>query len=134
MNQHPLPKTQEEWKENLTPEQYRVLREKGTESAFTGTYYQTHEKGMYVCAGCDEPLFSSENKYDSGSGWPSFDRPVGENQLEMQTDKSHGMERTEVLCKKCGGHLGHVFLDGPAQTTGKRFCINSSALTLKKNE
>lgn len=134
MHQDPIHENKKKWKEELTPEQYHVLREKGTESAFTGTYYKTHEKGMYVCAGCGEPLFSSENKYDSGSGWPSFDRPVGENHIEMQTDKSHGMERTEVLCKKCGGHLGHLFSDGPTQTTGERFCINSCALTLKKEE
>lgn len=121
----------DEWKDKLTPEQYRVLREKGTEPAFAGKYVNTHEKGMFSCAGCGAELFSSDTKFDSGTGWPSFDQALP-GAVEMHEDKSHDMLRTEVTCSKCGGHLGHVFNDGPA-TTGKRFCINSCALDLKKD-
>lgn len=122
-------KPQEYWSEKLTEEQYRVLREKGTEEAFSGEYVDNHEKGMYQCVGCGQPLFSSEHKFDSGTGWPSFDRSVNLESVALQEDTSHGMERTEVLCKQCGGHLGHVFNDGPKDTTGLRFCINSAALS-----
>lgn len=127
MDDH-MPTSEEEWKAKLTPEQYRILREKGTEQAFTGEYYDSKEKGTYTCAGCGTPLFDSDMKYDSGSGWPSFTQSVGEN-TEYKTDESHGMIRTEVLCKKCGGHLGHVFDDGPGEN-GKRYCINSACLNL----
>lgn len=123
-----MEKTNEEWEKELTPEQYAVLREGGTERAFTGKYYDHKENGMYTCAGCGVALFSSGAKFDSGSGWPSFDDPVASEALEFIEDTSHGMVRTEVRCKKCGGHLGHVFEDGPQATTGKRYCINSCAL------
>lgn len=116
------------WKDKLTPDQYRVLREKGTEQAFTGKLYNNHEKGMYTCAACGNELFSSKTKFDSGSGWPSFDDPVNRENVELVEDNSFGMIRTEVVCKNCGSHLGHVFDDGPKQTTGKRYCINSCAL------
>lgn len=126
-----MQKTSEEWKKELTPEQYHVLREKGTEAPFTGAYYNNHEDGMYHCAACDAVLFSSETKFDSGSGWPSFDRPEDTEHVELVEDTSHGMRRTEVLCKQCGGHLGHLFPDGPTET-GARYCINSAALNFKK--
>lgn len=125
-----MPKNETEWREKLTPEQYHVLREKGTEAPWSGAYVTTNEKGMYVCAGCGAELFSSDTKYDSGCGWPSFDRAI-EGSVTYHEDASHGMARTEVRCARCGGHLGHVFDDGPAETTGKRFCINSIALDLK---
>lgn len=124
-------KDDEYWKKNLTPEQYRVLREKGTEMPFTGDYVDNHEKGMYKCAGCGEVLFSSDTKFDSGTGWPSFDKPENNEKVELIADDSHGMRRTEVVCKKCGGHLGHVFDDGPTET-GKRFCINSCSLDFEE--
>lgn len=124
-------KSNEEWKQELTPEQYRVLREKGTERAFTGEFVDNHEKGIYLCAGCSAPLFSSETKYDSGSGWPSYYAPLSDNHIEEQIDRSHGMIRTEVHCSRCGGHLGHVFDDGP-QPTGLRYCINSVSMKFKK--
>lgn len=120
-------KTDEEWRESLTPEQYRILRRKGTERAFTGDYWDNHEKGVYRCAACGQPVFSSETKFESGTGWPSFWEPVDESKVEEEADYSLGMRRTEVLCSRCGGHLGHVFPDGP-KPTGLRYCINSAAL------
>jgi peptide-methionine (R)-S-oxide reductase len=120
-------RTEDKWKKKLTKEQFKVLREKGTEPAFTGKYVNHHEKGIYKCAGCGAPLFSSEKKFDSGTGWPSFDSPMGGANVEEKLDTSHGMTRTEVLCNNCGGHLGHVFDDGP-KTTGCRYCINSISL------
>lgn len=124
-------KTEKEWKEQLTREQYRVLRKHGTERAFTGEYWNTKKPGLYLCAGCGAPLFDSNVKYDSGSGWPSFFEPVSLEAVETETDRSLGMERTEVHCARCGGHLGHVFPDGP-QPTGLRYCINSASLDLKE--
>ncbi len=128
-----IEKSDEEWKQSLTPQQYHVLREKGTERPFTGEYADTHDDGMYRCAGCGNPLFSSDTKYESGSGWPSFYEPVAKEAVETETDRKFGMARTEVLCAKCGGHLGHVFPDGP-QPTGLRYCMNSAALKLEKSE
>jgi len=119
-----------DWKKKLTPEQFHILREKGTERAFTGELTDNKEKGMYHCAGCGDVLFSSEKKYDSRSGWPSFFEKSGK--IEEKNDSFLGIGRTEVLCKKCGGHLGHVFKDGP-QPTGKRYCINSASLDFKKD-
>lgn len=118
------------WKEKLTPEQYRVLREQGTEPAFTGDLYNNHSDGMYDCAACGEELFSSKVKYDSGSGWPSFWEAVDESKVELHEDNSLGMRRLEVTCANCGGHLGHVFPDGP-EPTGQRYCINSASLSFK---
>lgn len=128
-----IQKTEAEWKQELTPEQYHVLREKGTEPAFTGKLYQVKDPGTYVCAGCGQELFSSETKYESGSGWPSFYAPIREDVVETATDTSHGMIRTEALCSRCGGHLGHVFEDGPAPT-GLRYCINSVSLNFIRKE
>jgi peptide-methionine (R)-S-oxide reductase len=116
-----------EWKNILSPEQYEVLRRKGTERAFTGRYYNSKEKGVYRCAGCGNPLFDSETKFDSGTGWPSYYEPISEDAVETEEDRSHGMTRTEVLCARCGGHLGHVFPDGP-EPTGRRYCVNSVSL------
>lgn len=124
-------KTEEEWRKELTPEQYRVMREKGTEAPFTGKYYNSHEKGMFKCAACGNVLFSSDTKFDSGTGWPSFTEPANRENVELRSDTSHGMTRTEVVCKNCGAHLGHVFDDGPGPN-GKRYCINSVCLDLEK--
>jgi peptide-methionine (R)-S-oxide reductase len=127
-----IQKTEAEWRQTLTPEQYRVLRQHGTERAFTGEYVDCHDTGVYLCSGCGEPLFGSGTKFDSGSGWPSFTAPVAAGAVEETTDLSHGMRRTEVHCGRCGGHLGHVFPDGP-QPTGLRYCINSTSLRLPRD-
>lgn len=126
-------KTDEEWRKDLAPEEYRVLRKKGTEMPFTGKLLGNKKKGAYVCAGCGNELFLSDTKFDSGSGWPSFWAPASEERVETDNDRSMFMARTEVLCSKCGGHLGHVFDDGP-RPTGKRYCINSAALHFKAED
>jgi peptide-methionine (R)-S-oxide reductase len=123
-------KPESDWREQLTAEQYRVLREKGTERAFTGQYWDAKTPGVYRCAACGEELFDSGSKFDSGSGWPSFTRPVAEGRVDEHADGSHGMVRTEVTCRRCGSHLGHVFDDGPAPE-GLRYCINSVSLDLE---
>jgi peptide-methionine (R)-S-oxide reductase len=129
-----MDQTNDDWKKKLTPEQYHIMRESGTEAAFTGKYWNDHSKGMYKCAACGAELFSSDTKFDSGSGWPSFTEPANLANVELRPDKTYGMNRTEVICKNCGSHLGHVFDDGPADKGGKRYCINSVCLELEKEE
>ena len=126
--------TDAEWREKLSPEQYAILRQGATERAFTGKYEKNKAVGEYVCAGCGQPLFESDAKFDSGSGWPSFTRPAADGMVEEHTDASHGMVRTEVVCAKCEGHLGHVFPDGPREEGGLRYCINSAALDFKPED
>ena len=128
---HEIEKSDEEWKEILTPEEYKILRKKGTEPPFTGKLLHNGKKGVYSCAGCGNELFKSSSKFDSGTGWPSFFEPISEDSIEVKIDSSHGMKRTEILCRTCGGHLGHVFGDGP-EPTGLRYCMNSAALHFKE--
>ena len=128
-----IKKSNQEWQQELTPDQYHVLREKGTERAFTGKYTENKADGVYACAACGQELFSSDAKFDSGSGWPSFYAPVDEDSVEEERDNTHGMVRTEVLCSRCESHLGHVFDDGP-QPTGQRYCMNSISLDFKPND
>ncbi|RLA10049.1 MAG: peptide-methionine (R)-S-oxide reductase [Gammaproteobacteria bacterium] len=127
-------KTEEAWQAELAPDQYQVCRRQGTEPAFTGQYWDTKEDGVYRCSCCGEPLFDSATKFDSGSGWPSFWQPLNDEGVETQTDQAHGMVRTEVHCRRCDAHLGHVFPDGPKEETGLRYCINSLSLDLKARD
>lgn len=128
MSKSRINKTDAEWRQELTPEQYHILREKGTERPFTGQYYHNHAAGAYLCAACGQELFSSEAKYDSGSGWPSYWAPIDPDVIQEKRDLSHFMVRTEIMCQRCGSHLGHVFDDGP-NPTGLRYCVNSASLT-----
>lgn len=128
-----LNKTEEEWRKQLTPEEYKVLRQKGTERAFTGEFNDFKEKGIFTCAACGQELFSSETKFESGTGWPSFYKPISKEAVAEETDRAYGMLRTEVLCSNCGGHLGHVFPDGP-KPTGLRYCLNSVSLDFVKKD
>jgi peptide-methionine (R)-S-oxide reductase len=129
-----LKKSEQEWREELTPEQYQVVRQKGTEAPFTSELNDVKDPGQFVCVACGQPLFSSEHKFDSGTGWPSFDRPLEDEQVETEADNSLLMRRTEVLCSRCDAHLGHVFDDGPADTTGQRYCINGCALEFRPED
>ena len=127
-------KSEQEWRQELSPEQYEVVRQKGTEAPFSSELNDVKEPGEFVCVACGQPLFSSENKFDSGTGWPSFDRPKEDEVVETEADNSLLMRRTEVLCSRCDAHLGHVFDDGPADTTGQRYCINGCALEFKPED
>ena len=127
-----IQKTDAQWQQELSPEEFYICRQKGTERAFTGQYWNCHEKGVYLCRCCEATLFSSETKYDSGSGWPSFYQAMNEQAVAEHRDLTHGMIRTEITCQQCGAHLGHVFPDGP-KPTGLRYCVNSASLTLKQN-
>ncbi len=129
---NPIEKSDEEWRKELTPEEFRVLREAGTEAPFTGAFVENHEEGMYRCRACGSDLFSSQTKFDSGSGWPSFTDSAVAEHVGTRSDTSLGMERTEVFCRNCGGHLGHLFMDGPKEAGGKRYCINSVCLAFEK--
>ena len=129
-----ITKTKEEWEKELDPEQFRILRERATEVPFTGKYLDNKESGLYTCAACGLELFSSDTKYESGSGWPSFWDVIEQGNVELVDDESHGMIRTEVVCARCGSHLGHVFEDGPQDKTGQRYCINSAALDFKSEK
>jgi peptide-methionine (R)-S-oxide reductase len=132
MSEFEINKTNEEWKQQLTAEQYAVLREKGTERPFTGKFEDHYETGIYICAGCGNELFKSDTKFDAGCGWPSFYEALDKTKIIEKLDKTHGMTRLEILCAKCGGHLGHVFNDGPQDKTGLRYCVNSLSLDFKK--
>ena len=130
---YPVTKTDAEWKKQLTPERFRILREKGTERAFTGKYYKEKRAGVYTCAGCGQPLFSSDHKFKSGTGWPSYYQAIDDKAVITESDTTYGMVRTEILCSRCGGHLGHVFEDGP-KPTGLRYCVNSASLDFEPKE
>ncbi|MGH7901729.1 MAG: peptide-methionine (R)-S-oxide reductase MsrB [Thermodesulfobacteriota bacterium] len=133
MSKEKVDKSEEDWRKSLTPMQYHILREKGTERAFTGRYWNHKEDGTYTCAGCGQELFNSDTKFESGSGWPSFWEAIDKSKVMLKDDLSYGMHRIEVLCSRCGGHLGHVFDDGP-QPTAMRYCINSESLDFKKEK